>query len=375
MKIAMKFAALALLLGAAPVAAQTEHALATGVHFQGYSFDDSVGVSAANLLLVPLAYQVPLGNRLALDLYTAYARGSVERLNTVYNLEGVVDTRARASWTAAPWAVVMVGVNIPTGNATHDSEEAVVAGALSTNLLGFREASWGTGLAVTTGLATAHRLGSWGVGFGASYRMASEFEPRADTSLNYTPGNEALFRVALDRTVGSSAKLTAGFTFQNYSADQVDEQDLFQSGNRLRGDLTYSFRAGGLGVWSLYVADVWRERGDITLDVINSDGVAERDTTFQTGTQNLFIAGIGATLPISRTLTLRPSIDGRVQSREEPGGQGWLVNGGADLPLRFAGYDLVPTARVSYGRLEADSGNDYPFWGGELGATLRWRLR
>ena len=362
-----------LLLMPALAGAQTpsEQALATGLHFQGYAFDDSIGVTAANLMLVPIAYQLPLGDRLGFDLYTGYARGAVERRDVVYQLNGPVDTRVRASWVATPWAVLMLGVNVPTGKSTHDTEEAIVAGAMATNLLGFREASWGTGLAVTSGVATAHRFGDWGLGLGASYRLGSEFEPRADTAVGYTPGNEALVRLALDRNVGASGKFTAGFTLQNYSADKLDRRDLFQSGNRWRGDVTYSFRAGRSSVWSLYLADIWRERGDITLDVLDTDGSIVGDTTFHTGTQNLMIVGLAGSMTVGRTL-LRPSIDARVQQREEVGGQGWLLGGGLDVPLRLRGYEVLPAGRLSYGNLEAESGKAYPFWGAELGLTLRW---
>jgi len=44
---------------------------------------------------------------------------------------------------------------------------------LATDLLGFREATWGTGFAVTTGIATARRGGQWGLGLGASLVVTS----------------------------------------------------------------------------------------------------------------------------------------------------------------------------------------------------------
>ena len=62
----------------------------------------------------------------------------------------------------------------------------------------------------------------------------------------------------------------------------------------------------------------------------------------------------------------------RVQQREDLGGQGWLVGGGIDVPMRVRSYEVLPAGRLSYGNLEAESGKSYPFWGAELGLTLRW---
>ena len=73
----------------------------------------------------------------------------------VFKLSGPVDTSIKASYAVTPWALVSVGANVPTGNGTHSGQEAIVASVLSTDLLGFREATWGTGFAVTSSVASA----------------------------------------------------------------------------------------------------------------------------------------------------------------------------------------------------------------------------
>lgn len=364
--------ALALLLAAAPqAAAQAEQSLGVGVHFQGIAFDKALGLEAANLVLTPVAYRLPLGPALQTDLYAAYARGAVEVANRTLTLSGLVDTRLRAVWQARPWAAVTVAVNLPTGNATHDPQEARVASVLATDILGFREASWGTGFALTSGVATARQLGEWGVGLGASYRLAGEFEPRTDTAFTYAPGDETRLRIALDRTFGAN-KLTLGFTFQSFTGDQVDGKNLFQAGSRLRGDVAYGFRAGG-STWTAFAANIWRERGDVRLDIVDAEGTVVGDTAFQTGWQNLVIAGLTGAVPLWAGYNLRPAVDFRLQSREEEGGAGWLLGAGGDLPLRlFGAYDLFPRGRFLFGQLEGEQGVSRTIWGGELGVTVRW---
>jgi len=352
-------AALALAL---PVQAQLQPGvLSAGVQFQGYDFDDALGVEAANLIMVPAAYQFGIGSNLSIDLYSAWARGAALIGGSEYTLSGPVDTRVRANYTVAPWAVITVGLNLPTGTASHSSDEARVAAVLATELLGFREASFGLGFGATTGVATATRIGATGVGFGASYRLASEFEPSADSAFKYTPGNEIRLRFGVDRNVLGN-KLTAGITWQNFASDAVDGQDLFQAGNRWRGDVTYSFRTGSAAAWTAYVSDVWRDRGDIGFD--------DPDGPETIGTQNLLIAGLAGSWNATSSLTFMPLAEFRMLTREDAGGNGWLAGAGTSVPLRFRGVALTPSVRFDYGSMDASETTGHTFFGADLGLTI-----
>ena len=367
------FIALAALAAVAQTsAAQERAAVAVGAIGQGYSYGSGFGVESTSLLIAPVAFTMPVSDKLTLDLYSAYARGAVNLENTTHTMQGLVDTRIRASLAVTPWAVLSGSVNLPTGNATHDNSEAIVATALSAELLGFREALWGTGFGFTTGVATAGRFGNTGLGFGASYRVASEFEPSAEQSFKYTPGNEARVRLALDQNVGDGNKLTVGLTFQNYSDDKVDGRNLFAPGNRFRGDVAYAFRAGPSSTWTIFVADVLRENGDVTLRLVDNSGTAVGDSTFSAGQQNLAVAGVAGSMRVG-TLTLRPSFDARVLTRESGADEGWLASGGTEFAFRRNRTEIVPSIRASYGQLEGP-GTDtkYGFWGGELGLMFRF---
>lgn len=351
--------------------AQESRAFAVGVVGQGYSLGGDLRTESAVLLMAPIAFTAPLTSQLTLDLYGAYARGDVKlRDGDSYTLQGIVDTRIRASFAATPWAVISASVNLPTGNATHDTDEAIVASVLSTEILGFREALWGTGFGFTTGVATASRFGNTGLGFGASYRVASEFEPSAEQSLKYTPGNEARVRLALDQNVGAN-KLTLGLTFQNYSDDKVDGQNLFAPGNRWRADATYSFRASSTATWTLFVTDVRRENGDVTLRIVDPSGNPVADSTFTAGQQNLLVGGIAGAMRLG-SLTVRPSADVRLLTRKSGQDEGWLAGFGSDFPMRRGSTDIIPNLRVSYGQLEGVNDERHGVFGGEAGLTLRW---
>jgi len=369
--VAPVVAALALV---APLSAQT-HTVAVETNFTGYDFDPGLGPQVANLLIVPVAYRLQWNDQLSFDLYGAYARGAVQQEGFSYKLNGPVDTRVKASYRVSEWAALSLTANIPTGNGRHDGEESVVASVLSSDLLGFQESNWGQGFGLTTGIATATQVGEWGVGLGASYRVANEYQPVADSALGFQPGNELRLRLGVDRNVGETGTLTAGLTYQNFQDDQVEGRNLFQAGTRVLVDGSYAFRAGG-NTWTVFAADIWRENGDLFLDIIDGNGAVVGDTTLVTAKQNLVMAGVTGSLPVGSRFRVRPTVDVRIQSREESdgntAGSGTIFGIGADLPLRVFGYDFFPKARFLTGRIEDQNGDNVSLIGAELSATIRW---
>ena len=356
--------------------ARAQYTVGTGVGYMGYAFDAGLGAEAAQLFMIPVAARYPVNDLLSIDLYTAWAEGRVERADTLYKLSGLVDTGLRVAYQATPWALVTVGANIPTGDPQHDAQEAIVAAALSTDLLGFRESTWGRGFAMTGSVAVARSIGAFGLGLAGAYSMRGKFNPDAsDDSLEYQPGNEARIRVGIDRNFGNST-LTFGTTFITYSTDQSNGINLFQAGKRLRFDATYAFRAAA-GVWTVYAADLVRSNGTLTLE--NLDGTGAPLGTFtdiKTAKQNLAVAGFMGAVALGGGFVFRPHFDFKLQSREDfdgsNAGSGWLVVGGGDVPLRiFGGREFFPKARVLIGSLEDSSGSGVRVFGMEFEGTVR----
>ena len=360
-------------LGAAPAHAQ--YTIGAGIDYLGYAFDDGLGAEAAQLLMIPVGVRFAATEALTFDVGGAWAEGRIERQGSQLELSGPVDMSVRAAYQATPWGLVTLGVNIPTGNSQHDGEEAIVASLLSTDLLGFREATWGRGLAVTSSLAVARSVGSFGLGLAGAYSVRGKFKPSADqTELEYQPGNEARIRLGVDRNFGNST-LTLGTAFINYTDDQADGRNLFKAGSRLRFDATYAWRMGA-GVWTLYAADLLREHGDLTLEVLDSQGASQGFTDVETPSQNLTIVGVMGAVGIGGGFVFRPHLDFKLQSREDAAGSdegsGWLVAAGGDLPMRvFGGYDFFPKARVILGSITASTGEGIGLFGMEFTGTVR----
>ena len=370
--------------------AQDQHAVAFEGHFQGFTVEDGASVSAMNVFITPVGYRLPLGDQVVSDFYGAWARGQVELDDRTYVINGIVDTQVKLRVQATPWALLSLSASLPTGNAQHDDEEAIVAGVLSSDLFGFRESVWGNGLGVTAGVATATRLGpTTGLGIGASYRVSDEFEPNFGSNLTYQPGNETRVRVGLDQTLGQTGKLTVGYTFQNFQEDQSSPTggplaNLFQAGNRHMADGTLGFRAGRhvLNFYGMYLS---RANGDLRLSFVDAqDNVLPGDTIVATSSQKLAAAGVTATLAMGTT-SLRASADIRVQDRTNPPvlsaepaseeGSGWIAGFGLELPLRMGPRAaLVPSARVLTGSFKDVGDVDRSLTGFEGGIVLRIQL-
>jgi hypothetical protein len=372
----------ALMVTLSPVSAQ--YSFGTGVEYQRYDFDAGLGADAAQLLLVPVAVRLPVTSRLTFDLYSAWAEGRVEVDDQVLKLSGPVDTGVRGAYQVTPWAMLTVGANVPTGVSEHDTEEALVASVLSTDILGFRETTWGRGFAVTSSIAVARQVGGFGLGVAASYSLRGKFNPAADVSgtpadesaLEYQPGSERRVRLGLDRNFGNST-LTLGATFINYAHDEADGRNLFQAGNRFRFDATYAFRVSG-GVWTLYAADLLRQNGELSLIVLDSAGDSVDVADLETPRQNLLMGGVTGSVPIGGGYVFRPHIDGRLQSRKGSAGSkvgsAWLVGMGGDIPVRLFGSDFFPKARVLLGKMKDPMEESVSIFGLELSGTLRFNF-
>ena len=366
---------LALVVGLACSTVSAQQAIGVGMDYMGYTLDEGLGADAVQLFMVPVAVRIPMGDAISLDVAATWAQGTVERDGTRFTLQGVTDTRLKLSWSATPWALLSVGASLPTGNSMHDGQEAIVASVLSTDLLGFREATWGTGPAITSAIATARRVGAWGIGIAGAYSVRGEFEPSDDLDLTYQPGNETRLRIGLDRNIGNST-FTMGGTLMEYSSDQANSRNLFQAGRRMSFDATYAFRAAA-GVWTIYATDLVRENGDLTLSIVNDVGASVGDTAIVTAKQNLFVAGFVGSLGMGGGFIFRPHVDFKLQDRTEPDGRdegsGWMLSAGGDFPIRiFGAYDFFPKARFLYGSIINRDGDGVRVIGAEFSGTVRW---
>jgi len=139
-----------------------------GMQARSYKIEDG---TETRQFAFPLAFQMPVSERLSFDIGAYYASTESEG-NT---LSGLTDTQIRASYVFGRDALVAtLMVNLPTGK-TQDFDQTTTSGAAAANFLSFPVNAYRTGTSVTGGLAAATELGSWNVGIAGSVRMSGEY--------------------------------------------------------------------------------------------------------------------------------------------------------------------------------------------------------
>lgn len=363
------------LLGLMPVGLSGQAAGGGGSTYEVYSFSDSeaTGLDNVSLLTAPLALTLPVGQSLSLGVYSAWAQGTVQAADgQEVSITGFTDTEISIAISlGGDNAVLAGGFILPTGEATQSLEEVVVAGIIAAELLPFAISTWGNGGSAGGDLAFAFQAGQWGIGLSGGYRAASEYEPLLDESFTYRPGDRIQGRLALDRDVGTSGTLSFLVGYQRFRDDALNEQNLFRPGARYEGMISYAFAAGRRGSGIFYGAFNHRENGSVLVE--NPDLAGATDTPWQ----QLYRGGLTFLLPIGRSLTVFPDVEGRLFRAEDGIGQGYLASGGLGFDVTLAGgrrgtrLVLSPSGRFHMGNITIDADSDSNVTGWTAGVTLR----
>lgn len=301
-----------------------------------YSFGDPK--KTISQLAIPIAVEVPLFSRLALEVGTAFAKSKFTGGTSPSEISGLTDTQVRGNLSFGNDNVVFTaGVNLPTGQSTVKVAEVPAAGQIGSEFLAFPIPSMGSGLAATGGIAVARNFGAWNLGFGGAFRHATEFEPfqSPDTTPNvkYTPGSEMRARVGIDRTLGAEGTLSLGFTVSQFSDDKA-ATFTFNSGNRYVTQASYATRAGNAEVFLA----AW--------DIIIGSGKALSGVT---SSQNIMNASAAIGWALGK-FTVEPNLEARYWTS---GGDrlGLLTGGGLRVRVPAGSLVFYPAVGMNVGKL------------------------
>ncbi|HYL55779.1 MAG TPA: hypothetical protein VEU73_09405 [Gemmatimonadales bacterium] len=330
---ALVAATLGTVAGVAPLGAQGSDALyarfnaLTGWEVRGYTFDPWTGANAADQprsvsqWSLPLVVAAPLGRRLSVDLTTRYASAKVESFSGARaTLSGFTDTQVRFLYTMNRDRLVgSLSFNLPTGQATVDSNEFRVAGAIGGNYLSFPVPNFGTAFGVTGGVAYAQHVGTWNVGLSSSLRYLSTYKPFVNNPLSYNPGVEGRFRIGADRLFGQASRLLLGLTVSTFSTDTYSGSTTaafgpYGPGTRFITELVF-MRVVGRATVGASAWDYYRVAGD-------SAGTPSPQTK-----ENVFNSELRVTYPVSPRLQIEPLLAFRQWSPADYRG-GRLTSGG-----------------------------------------------
>ncbi|MEK9501966.1 hypothetical protein [Gaopeijia maritima] len=352
-------------LAFAPLSAAAQTVSAGGL-LQRYTFaePDAASVESLTVIALPFAARAPLGNpRLALTVNGMWARGTLQDpTRGELSISGLADTQVAltASGRGGATSVTLIAL-APTGNPTQNLDESRVAGAVASELLPFALSNWGTGGGFGVSAATAHRLGTIGVGLSASYLVRQEFEPLADRTFAYRPGDVLRLVGAIDATVGAASKAQLQVAWHHHADDSdIDEANLFRAGDRLQVMGSLGFPVNRTSTGLVYAALHHRASGSY---LASPETVASRD---------LLLLGGGLRYRLGSGTVALPRVEGRLFRRDDGIEQGWDLGVGLDLEVDVAGTVWVPTVRAHLGDLEVREGVSTGFTGFEAGLTLRF---
>jgi hypothetical protein len=340
----------------------------TGVAFDGYYFGSPYPIDRIVEWTVPVGLSHRFGQRLTVDLSSAYAHASAATTSGTLEVSGATDTDLRATWAAVPGHLIvsLVGT-LPTGTRAVDSSAVPLLSALGTELLTFTTPGFVSGGGVTGGFATAVKRGQrWAVGGGGSYRWRAGYTAVAGGG-DLEPGGEGRVRFGMEGPIG------AGY-FRGAVVYAASGQDTLVGGSRsITGGrvLLYSGLSlpAGRGSLSLYAYDRYRLRSG-----------GDDSTVVRLPRGN--VLGIGARLDrsLSPAVRLAPNVEFRHELAASASNGlallGWLVRPGVDVRYRAgATVTFVVQGQVAFGRLANNSGgsdNSVSLVGPRAVVLLEW---
>jgi hypothetical protein len=368
----MRVPALALLVlsataaGAAAQATPFSTVARTGVYFESYSFGSGLAFDRISEMTIPVAVTQRFGNRVVVDIGTAYASASVREIggNTIDH-SGLIDTDIRATIGVIPGRLLFTLVGtLPTGAAEVPDTTIPLFGATATDLLGFTTPGFGSGGGLSAGFASAFKMGqNWAVGTGASYRYGASYTPVAGGN-EMSPGGEVRARVGIEGPFGGGKYFRGALIYTTSGAN-----DMSGGGQTLVGDRALAYVAVSMPLGrsnlSLYGWEMRRLRPR-NFDAPGAISVPPG---------NVLALGARLERPLSPKVTLVPVLEFR-HELTGPTDQmvllGYLVRTGTDVRYRLSGQaTAVLQAQVAFGQLN-DEGESVSLFGPRLGVLIEW---
>ncbi len=276
-------AAVTLLSTALPAQGLGGAAVVTQPTFTSITFGDGAAKRSVSQFALPVVVIIPLGEKLNLDITTAFASSTVSANDsTVSEIAGLTDLQVRANYRFREAYLFTLGVNVPTGQYSVAAEQQEAAGQIGNDFLYYPISSMGNGFAFTGGVAYARPVGEWNVGVGGSVRKSTEFAAFADTTddFRFTPADEYRVQFSGDRPIGEG-EVSVGLTYSMFGSD-IAENTTYSTGDRIIATAGWGFPVKGTKVflsgWNLYRLPGQQLGGDAPKEnVFNLSGAVSFD--------------------------------------------------------------------------------------------------
>jgi hypothetical protein len=344
-----------------------------GVIYEGWNFGDgvyqtpvgggdSVRIESGSQLTMPISLIVPLGQRWGVDVSGAYTKGTVSlasrdpALNVDrYNVNGLTDLRVRATGRLSGDNVILtVGVNLPTGKTSLNSEEFSAMRILAAPAFSFQTPTLGLGAGATAGIVVARQLAGWAWALGGSYELRSAYDPVTFVG-EMKPSDALHLSVGGDGLVGS-AGMTIGISADVFTKDHLAPPDSLQASgaNTLETQLGPIFTAD----WQVRLA-ASRFREFVLYAVDRYRTTYKRGGNVIAGSSGNYLdTGLRTVLPVARSSALLTQLNLRNQTglkSDQTLATAAITSVALTLGLvqdLGHGYSLQPFTRVQTGQLK-----------------------
>ena len=338
----------------------------TGVYYETLTFGSGIAFNRISELTIPFVLTQRLGNRLTVDLSSAYASASVSEPgggNVEYS--GLVDTDVRGTIAVIPGRLLfnVIGT-LPTGAKAVADTMIPLFGATATDLFGFTTPSFGSGGGLSAGFASAFQLGTnWAFGAGASYRQGMAYVPVAGGS-EMTPGGEIRARMGVEGPISGGKYFRGAFVYTKSANNDLGGGSESAIGDRFLLYAALTMPVGNSRL-SLYGWDMKRQRPQ--------DFATPGTISVPSG--NVLAVGAKLDKPLNPKTTLAPLLEFR-HELTSTGTQmellGYLLRLGTDLRYRLSERaTTVLQAQFASGQLH-DQGTTVSIMGPRVGLWIEW---
>ena len=216
---------------------------AAGVSFESWKAKDN----KVTEMSIPVMFIYPYSPKMSFYAMTSSVSSNLDA-GEKYSLNGLSDLKWGGHYLMMnDKLLVTLGMNLPTGKHALKVEEYSVASALSVPAFNFRTPTLGQGFDVQLGANSAMEMGSWILGYGASYLMKGKFKPLKEYEDAYNPGDEVTLTAGLDNNSAAQEKsmlIRGDVLYTLYFDDTWGGEKVFKSGNRILVQLLSQFKLG-----------------------------------------------------------------------------------------------------------------------------------
>jgi len=196
---------------------------------------------------MPIELVYPLRDNLQLQVNHSPAMSKFGDIS----MTGLSDTWIKANYSFADGnAIASIGLGLPTGKTKLDSSQLILAKFLSWQSFQFLLPVYGQGLTLSGGAMYAYPFtDKLTVGVGANFVYRGKYSYSDQFSARLDPGEQIGVNLGVDYMILENLQGSFDFVFNYYTADKLDDIEIFASGPRFLGKLAFQYQRGDQLYW------------------------------------------------------------------------------------------------------------------------------